>query len=115
MTKYRGVPPYVRTNLHPWALDVTNAVNGQLNGKTNNTGTFTLAANTVSSTVVLAVGRMGEETAILFTPTTASAATEFGAGSIFVSTQDVAGAKFVLTHASTADADKIFKYVLVSG
>lgn len=115
MTIYRGVPPWSANNIADWARAVTVTTNGNLNGKTNNTGYCTLGASTVSTTVVLAEGRLGNDTVLLFQPTTASAATEAGAGSMFVSTHDVAGAKFVLTHASTAQADKIFKYILVGG
>lgn len=110
---FNGVPRFLGTNLIDWARQSTLVTNSILNGKTNNTGTFTLAANTVSSSIVLAEGRLGQDTAIFYTPTTASAATEFGAGSIFVSSRDVANASFSLTHASTADADKIFNFVLI--
>ncbi len=113
MTAFQGPPPYLRTNLDNWARSIGDVVTGHHNGKTNNTGTLTLAANTVSSVVTLATGRLGLDTIVLLSPTTASAATEFGAGSIYVSSRDVSGATFTLTHANTADADKIFDYVLV--
>lgn len=114
MTTFRGVPPYLRSNIDEWALQGTKTINGVLQGKTNNTGTFTLTASTVSSSFTVAEGIIGQNSEIFFTPHTPNAATEFGAGSIYI-TKDVANTKFIVTHASTADADKIFGYIVVGG
>lgn len=113
MTTFQLPPPYVRTNLDEWARTVTDSVVAHSNGKTNNTGTVTLGANTTSTVVTLAAGRLGNDTIVLLSPTTASAATEFGAGSLYLSARDVDAKTFTLTHANTADTDKIFDYILV--
>lgn len=113
MSVFNGVPPYNGKDVTDWILSARLAINGMLNGKTNNTGTFTLAANVGSTTFTLAKGRMGIDTVIIFMPTTAHAATEFGAGTIYVSSRDVAANTFTVTHTNNAQTDRTFAYVLV--
>jgi len=113
MAKYPGVPPYNRIDINDWAIYVTNTANNCLNGKTNNIGNVTLHTSTVSTTVTLASGRLGIDTVILFEPKTANAAGEIGAGGMFVSTKDPSTGKFVITHASNAQADRSFNFILV--
>lgn len=113
MSTYDGVAQYVRQNIDKWAIQNTNVTNGVLNGKTNNTGSVTLDANSATTTVTEASGRIGPDTVILFMPTTANAATEAGAGSIYVSSRNVASNTFTITHANNAQTDRAFKYVLI--
>lgn len=54
--------------------EVASAVNLLIDGKSNNRGTFTLAANATTTTVTDL--RAGSESVILFTPMTATAAAE---------------------------------------
>ncbi len=110
---YPGVTPYNGVNLQDWVLHARNTINGCLNGKTNNTGAVTLATSTATTTVVLAKGRLGPNTVILFEPTTANAAAEIGAGTMWVSTKDSLNNKFMITNASNAQADRIFNFILV--
>lgn len=113
MSEFNGVPPYNGIDLDDWLKRARLVVNGSLNGKTNNTGSFTLATSTVSTTVVLALGRLGPDTVILPMPLTANAAAEIGAGTMWVSSRNVATGKFVLTHASNTQADRTFNFIMV--
>ena len=84
-----------------------------MQGKTNNTGSATLTANAATTTVTLAAGQLGQDTVILFMPTTANAATEYGAGTFYVSSRNVANNTFTITHVNNAQNDRTFKYVLI--
>ena len=75
-------------------------------GKTNNVGTVTLAASATSTTVDNTL--CNANSAILFQPTTAHAAADFG------SLYAVAGdGSFVIHHANNANTDRTFQYVIV--
>ena len=113
MSIFQGVPNYVGTNLQRWAVQATNVINSNLNGKTNNTGSITLTESSATTVVTEARGRLGPDTCIFFMPTTANAATEFGAGSIYVSSVDSVNDQFTITHANNAQTDRTFKYILV--
>lgn len=110
---FPGVPNFIGTNIQEWANSAKVTINNNLLGKLNVTGSVTLNANTVSTAVKFSSGLVGQDTVMLFFPTTASAATEFGAGSIFISSRDVDNYIISLTHSSTADTDKIFSFVLI--
>lgn len=110
---FPGVPPYNDVNQKDWLLHARNTINGVLNGKSNNIGTVTLNTSTATTTVVLAIGRLGVDTAILFEPTTLNAAGEVGAGTMFVSTKDPETGKFNITHASNTENDRTFNFILV--
>lgn len=110
---FPGVYRYTGNDLENWTERVRITSNGMLNGRTNNTDTITLTANQATTTVTLASGRLGNDTVVLFSPTTANAATEFGAGSLYVSSRDVSNSQFTITHANNAQADRIFRIVLV--
>lgn len=112
-SSFRSLPKYDKDNIDDFVRSVNDVVSGVMLGKTNNTGTCTLSANATTTTVSLPKGILGPYTQVVFTPTTAHAATEFGAGSLYVSSRDVANAQFTVTHTNTADTDKIFQYVLV--
>lgn len=93
-----------------WLRRVTDAVNRCIDGKTNNTGSVTLTASATSTTVTLAAGRLGPDTVILFTPTTANAASALS--EMYYST-DPDNNQFTIMHSSTVDVDKTFDYVVV--
>jgi hypothetical protein len=101
-------PPYLTDDaewkraLGRWALEANQ-------GHLANTGTVTLTANVASTTVTDA--RVGVGSFIGFMPTTASAATEFGAGTLFVSTQGKQ--TFTITHVNAATADRTFRYAIL--
>jgi hypothetical protein len=56
--------------------------------------------------------RVGNETTILWSPTTANASAEMGNGTIYHSAT-VAGTSFTLTHANNAQTDRTFNYALL--
>jgi len=113
MTDFLNIPNKTPTNDQDWSWRVTQVVNGIMRGKTNNTGSFTLDDGEGSTTITLPEGRLGEDTVILFVPTTANAATEFGAGTIYVSGRDVQNSRFTVTHVNNAQTDRTFNFVLV--
>lgn len=94
-----------------WCRRIARVVNQAMQGKTNNTGTVTLTANATSTTVSEAPNRLGEETVILFMPTTANAAAAMT--NVYVSSRSVANNTFTITHANTATTDRVFNYVLI--
>lgn len=104
---------YLGTNLLNWAWSVSAVVNNIMNGKTNNTASITLTASSATTTVTLAEGRLGEDTIILFMPTTANAATELASGNMYVSARSVADNQFTITHTNDANNDKTFNYIMV--
>ena len=85
--------------------EVASAVNLLIDGKSNNRGTFTLAANATTTTVTDL--RAGSESVILFTPMTATAAAE----NMFVSARNKQS--FVVTHANDSTTDRNFIYVVI--
>jgi len=85
-----------------WMLEVNQ-------GHLNNIGNVTLTANVTSTTVVDA--RAGVNSFIGFMPTTVNAATEFGAGTLFVSTQGKQ--TFTITHVNNVQADRTFRYAIL--
>jgi hypothetical protein len=84
---------------------------GVMQGKTNNTGTFTLTANSATTTLTFAAGRVGADTVILWQPTTSNAAGALSG--LYESARSVANSTITLTHANNAQNDKTFKYILV--
>ncbi len=110
---FPGVPPYNDVNLKDWLLHARNTINGCLNGRSNNTGEVTLITSTATTTVEIAVGRLGADSVILFEPTTLNAAGEVGAGTMFVSTKDPSTGKFHITHASNTENDRTFNFIIV--
>lgn len=93
--------------------NVVNVVNGIMLGRTNNTGSITLAENAATTVVTLPSGLLGADTIIFFSPTTANAATEYAAGTMFVSSRDVTNNTFTITHVNNAQTDRTFSYALI--
>ena len=75
-------------------------------GRSLAVGTFTLAAGVTTTTVV--ARNCGADSQILCFPKTAAAATELGAGGMYVSS--VAPGSFVVTHANDASTTRTFGY-----
>jgi hypothetical protein len=80
---------------------------GIMEGRTRNYGTFTLAANTTTTTVLDA--RFESHQSIVWGATTSNAAGAMT--NLYVSTRNQGS--FVLTHSNTAAVDKTFTYVIV--
>jgi hypothetical protein len=84
-------------------------VNGVLDGKLNSTGSFTCTASAASTSVT--DYRAGLDSVILLMPTTANAAAEIGAGTIFISARNKQS--FTVTHANNSQTDRSFGYVII--
>lgn len=103
-------PPFVPTN---W--DSNNAEHRELIAQALLTcwrlipsGTVTLAANLATTT--LSNINIGPDSRIFFFPTTANAAAELGAGTMYVSAK--ANESATITHANNAQADRTFDYAI---
>jgi hypothetical protein len=81
-------------------------------GRSNAVGTVTLAVSPATTTVVIPTqsGMIASGSKVLLTPTTASAATELGAGTLYVSA--VGKDTFTITHSSNAAVDRTFHYAI---
>lgn len=97
----------------PWYRDLAGVTNAIIQGRTNNTGSLTLTANTATSTVTEAPLRLSTNSVILLSPKTANAATEFGSGNLYVSNIDVNAKTFTITHTNAATTDRDFDYAII--
>lgn len=104
--------PLFNGNVAEWCRRVQTVVNRLLQGKTNNVLTFTLTAGATSTIVNVPPSLIGNESLVAFFPESATAATAFGSGSMYVVT-DPANNRFTVSHASTADTDKNFRYAII--
>lgn len=95
-----------------WGRRIAKRLKEVSQGKTNNIDTVTLTLNSATTVVTLASGRIGNDTVILFMPTNANAATEFGAGAMYVSSRDVANSTFTITHQNNANT-RTFSFALI--
>ncbi len=110
---FPGVPSFNGQNINEWMLKAKVTINNNLSGRLNSTGTFTLAASTVSTEVKFAYGMVGQNTKILYYPLTLNAATVAYDGAMFQSSRDVPNSVLGLTHTADANTDKTFAYVLI--
>jgi hypothetical protein len=109
MPGFTGAPGY-NPNHAEMLRKLNSNIEGIMQGKTNNTGTFTLNANTTTTTITFADGRLGQDTVMTWMPTTANAAGALSG--MYVSSRSVANRTLTITHANTAAVDKTFSYVL---
>jgi len=84
-------------------------VNLLVDGKFNAVGSVTLTASAASTDVT--DFRVGQDSVILFTPTTANAAAEQGNGTMFLSAR--AKQSFTITHANNSQSDRTFLYIVI--
>ena len=84
-------------------------IRGMMDGKTNNVGSFTIA--TTSATTVVIDFRVGADSVILLSPTTANAATEAGAGVLYVSS--VGKKTFTVSHVNSSTSARTFNYAVI--
>jgi len=89
---------------------IVEIVRQLMDGKSNNTGSFTITASAASTAVTDL--RVGADSVILVSPTTASAATEWASGAMYVSS--VGKQTFTVTHNNSAPTDRTFKYAAIS-
>ena len=90
---------------------IADSVNNLMTGKMNNVLDVTLGASSASTTITDA--RIGVNTALLFSPTTANASAEIGNGTIYVVTTSRVNGSVAITHANNSQTDRTFKVVLV--
>lgn len=88
-------------------VKVSAAINQLAQGRSNATGTVTLAAN-ASSTTVSAINCAAGSFPFLI-PLTAHAAAELAAGGCYISA--VAKKSFTITHANNAQTDRTYGFV----
>jgi hypothetical protein len=89
--------------------EIAEVVNRMLTGGLNNRGSVTLIASAGATSV--ADPRVSGTSTILLWPTTANAAAELGAGTIYTSAKAKGG--FTLAHASNALTDRTFDYAIL--
>lgn len=80
-------------------------------GRSNAFGSITLAINSATTVVTTPTGICAPGSVPILIPTTANAATEFGAGAWFISS--VGLNTFTITHTNSATAGRTFLYVIV--
>ena len=86
-------------------LKMADVVNNILQGKLNNNGVVTLAAN--SATTTLTDARIGPNSTISLMPTTANAVAE----NVYFST--FANGSCVLNHTNNAQTDRAYSYTVI--
>ena len=104
-------PPFDSQDEEFHRRQISQSVNQMLTGKTNNVLDFTATASAASTTITDA--RIGVNTALIFTPTSANASAEIGAGTIYVSSASRVNGSVAVTHANNSQTDRTFKVVLV--
>jgi hypothetical protein len=87
---------------------IVRAVRDLFEGRSNAMGSFTCEENADSTSVTHP--NVGPESRILITPTTANAAAEYGAGTIYVSAKALGS--FTVTHANSAVASRTFDFAI---
>jgi hypothetical protein len=88
--------------------EISEVVNNLVEGKSNNTGTVTLAVASATTTT-LYDERIGYDSVIVFMPTTANAASAMT--NLYVSAKTQGSA--TLTHSANTAADKTYGYIVV--
>lgn len=86
---------------------VAEIVNNIMDGKTNNTGTITLASSATST--ILYDARISAESVIIMTPMTSNAAKEFG--TTYISARS--NGQATITHQNTGHADLDYTYAII--
>jgi len=79
-------------------------------GRSNAVGTVTLATGAATTVVTTRTGTCAPGSVPILVPTTANAATEFGAGTWYISA--VANDTFTITHVNSATTGRTFLYAI---
>lgn len=101
------VPGLTETDLKKIVLTIQQLAAG----RSNAVGSVTLTQNQATTTVTTKTGTCAPGSVPILIPTTANAATEFGAGSWYISS--VGLDTFTITHVNSATASRTFLYVIV--
>lgn len=86
--------------------EISEVVNNTMNGKTNNTGSITLAVASATSTVINDE-RIGFDSVVILTPTTSAAS-----GYAYYLDTNAKGS-ITIRHAANTTAGRTFRYVVV--
>ena len=89
---------------------LAEAINRLYDGKINATGTVTLTAS--QATTTLSDRRIGLNTKVYLTPTTANASAEIGAGAIYQTFPNTTEGQAVINHANNSQSDRAFGFAL---
>ncbi len=92
--------------------EVHQRIRELIEGRSNAIGTVTLTANVGTTTVTKRT--INANAAVFLFPVTASAATEFAAGTLRAAVA-TGGGSFVITHVNSATADRTFSYLVIGG
>ena len=103
--------PTSGTNWKEWLLKVAMAVNEIRHGHLNTGGLFTLSASVASTTFI--DDRISVDSTVVLVPTTANAAAELGAGTLYMSETGRVNGSIVVTHANNAQTDRTFRVVII--
>jgi hypothetical protein len=87
-------------------IRIVRAIRELFEGRSNASGVFTCELSSAST--VVTAPNCGAESRVFLQPTTAAAAAEVGAGTIYVSA--VAQGAFTVTHDNSSVADRTFWY-----
>jgi len=88
---------------------IVEIVRQLMDGKSNNTGSFTVTAN--QATTAVTDLRVGADSVILPSPITANAATEWASGAMYISS--IGKQTFTVTHNNSAPTDRDFTYAVI--
>ena len=80
-------------------------------GRSNAIGSVTLSTGSATTVVSTATGICAPGSVPILIPTTANAATEFGAGSLYISSVGVN--TFTITHVNSATTGRTFMYAIL--
>jgi hypothetical protein len=100
-------------DLNTWLLRLHDAFRIVKNGKLDCVTEVTLTAN--AATTVLTHILLAPESWIDFDPTTANAAAEKAAGTMYVLEANRSTGSFTITHANNAQEDRTFKVLIIGG
>lgn len=92
-------------------LEVVKSVRQLANGRSKSAGVVTLTTSTTTTQVASDI--ISSDAGAHLFPTTASAAAEFGAGTIYVSA--IANGSFTITHANNASTDRSYHWIAIGG
>ena len=101
--------PLVSPAWAAWSMRLVDVVNGILAGKQNNVGEAILGPSAGLSVVF--DPRISPTSVILFMPLTATAATEYAGGAMYVAAQ-TAG-QMTIAHVNAPIVDRQFRYLVV--
>ena len=104
----RGAITGFASNLREQLVRVTVQVDQLMAGKHRAHGTMTL--DTGAASTAFTDSRVGGNSVITYSPTTANASAEIGAGTIYISS--TGDETFTVTHANNAQADRTFNYTI---